>query len=100
MGFFKKKPFKQVYGAAWGFLVNKHNIDVDTLQQEMRCVEKKGTLEQGIPVTFLRVFRLKDVEKKGVSVEGWDTFDRHRDMIAFEGYITDANEAHLEPVSA
>ncbi|MEW6666141.1 MAG: hypothetical protein AB1512_13100 [Thermodesulfobacteriota bacterium] len=98
MWFFKKKPFKEIDGGAWGYLVSKFNIDVDTLSREMRCVKKRGTLAQGIPVTFLRVFRLKDLEMNGVTVEGWETFDRHRDMIAFEGYVTDDNEAHLEPV--
>jgi hypothetical protein len=95
---FKKKPFKEISGGAWGHLVNEHKMDVDTLQREMRCVEKRGTLEKGIPVTFLRVFRLKDLEEKGVTVEGWDTFDEHRDMIAFEGYVTEENKARLEPV--
>lgn len=96
MGWFKKKPFKEIYGGAWGHLVNKHEIDVDTLAREMRCVEKKGVLDSGIPVTFLRVFRLSDMSKKGVNVAGWETFDDHPDLIAFEGYLSADNEAHLE----
>jgi hypothetical protein len=100
MWFFKKKPFKEIYGAAWGHLVNQHQLDVDTLSKEMRCVETEGTLEEGQPVTFLRVFSLKDIEKNGVNVEGWETFDRHPELIAFEGYLTSANEAYLEPKEA
>jgi hypothetical protein len=97
MGLFKKKPFKEIYGGAWGHLVNKHQIDVDTLANEMRCVERKGTLDDGKPVTFLRVFRLSDVAKKRVNVAGWGTFDDHPDLIAFEGYLNESNQAHLEP---
>jgi len=100
MWFFKKKPFKEIHGAAWGHLVNEHQIDVDTLSREMRCVETEGTLEEGQSVTFLRVFRLRDIERKGVTVEGWETFDEHPELIAFEGYLTPANEAHLEPRAA
>jgi hypothetical protein len=97
MWFFKKKAFREVYGGAWGHLVNKHQIDVDTLHKEMRCVERKGSLDGGIPVTFLRVFRLSDVAQKGVSVAGWETFDDHPELIVYEGYLSAANEAHLEP---
>jgi hypothetical protein len=96
MWFFKEKSFKEVYGGAWGHLVNKHQIDVDTLHREMRCVERQGSLDGGLPVTFLRVFRLPEAEKKGVNVSGWETFDKHPDLIAFEGYLTQANEAFLE----
>lgn len=93
---FKKKPFKEIYGGAWGHLVSKHQIDVDTLANEMRCVERKGIQDGGMPVTFLRIFRLSDVAKKGVSVAGWETFDDHPDLIAFEGYLNEHNEARLE----
>jgi len=97
MWFFKKKPFKEIYGGAWGHLVNKHQIDVDTLYREMRCVEKEGSLEGGVPVTYLRVFRIADAQKKGVDISGWETFDQHPELIAFEGYLTQTNEAYLEP---
>ncbi len=96
MGLFKKKPFKEISGGAWGHLVSMHKIDVDTLSKEMRCVEKKGALDGGVPVTFLRVFRLSDVDKKGVKVTGWETFEDHPDLIAFEGYVKPDNKAYLE----
>jgi len=31
-----------------------------------------------------------------IVVEGWETFGQHPDLILFEGYLTKANEAHLE----
>jgi hypothetical protein len=94
---FKEKPFRKVYEGIWGHLVSEHQIDVDTLTRDVRCVERKGVLAGGVPVTFLRVFRLSEVEKKRVNVSGWETFDAHPDLIAFEGYLTDANEALLTP---
>jgi len=95
MGLFKKKVVKEIHDGAWGWLV-QHGIDVDTLSKEVRCVECEGTLNGTRPVTFLRVFRPKEAEEKGVEVTGWETFDQHPDLIHFEGYLTRSNEAHLE----
>lgn len=97
MGLFKKKVVKPIEGAVWGHLVSEHKIDVDTLSKEMRCVEKEGTLESGQPVTLLRVFKPKEAEEKSVAVECWETFDSHPELICFEGYLTRANQARLEP---
>jgi hypothetical protein len=96
MGFFKKKVVKQIDGGAWGHLVSVHKIDVDTLSKEMRCVEREGMLQEGRPVTFLRVFKPMEAQQKGIDVTGWETFDQHPDLILFEGYLTQANEAYLE----
>jgi hypothetical protein len=98
MGFFKreKKVIREIRDAAWGHLVSVHHVDVDTLTKEMRCVEREGVSEGGVPVTFLRVFKPKEAEQKGVVVTGWETFDEHPDLICFEGYLTRGNVAHLE----
>jgi hypothetical protein len=96
MRLFKKKVIKEIYGGAWGRLVNDHKIDVDTLSKVMRCVGREGILDGGKPVTFLRVFNLTEAQQKGIVVTGWETFDQHPDLVLFEGYITATNEAHLE----
>jgi len=96
MGLFSKKPFKQIDSGAWGHLVSVHKIDVDTLSREYRCVERKGMLDGKLPVTFMRVFTLSQVQEKGIAVTGWETFDQHPELILFEGYVTPANNAHLE----
>ena len=96
MGLFKKKVIKEIDGAAWGHLITVHKLDVDTLSKDIRCVEREGVLDEKLPVTFIRVFKIKDVEQRGVTVTGWETFDQHPDLILFEGYITTTNKAHLE----
>jgi len=96
MGIFKKKVIKQIDGGTWGHLVTVHNIDVDTLSKEMRCVEKEGIADGGKPVTLIRVFRPAEAQQKGTVVTGWETFDQNPELILFEGYLTRANEAHLE----
>jgi len=96
MGLFKKKVVKEIHDAAWGHLVSPHGIDVDTLSREIRCVEREGILDGKGPVTFMRVFKPKEAEQKGVVVTGWETFDQHPDLILFEGYLTRSNEAYLE----
>lgn len=98
MGLFnrKSKAVKEIYGGIWGHLVSAHKIDVDTLSKDARCVDKPGILDGRIPVTLIRVFRLSDVAKKGVTVTGWETFDQYPDLVLFEGYLTTKNEAHLE----
>jgi hypothetical protein len=96
MGLLGKKIIKEIRDGTWRHLVNKHNIDVDTISKELRCVEREGVLNGGEPVTFLRVFKPAEAKQRGIAVTGWDTFDEHPDLILFEGYLTRANEAHLD----
>jgi hypothetical protein len=96
MRLFKKKVVKEIDGGAWGHLVHAHKIDVDTLSREMRCVEREGALENGMPVTFLRVFKPIEAQGKGVEVTGWETLDQNPELILFEGHITKSNEAYLD----
>jgi len=96
MWLFRKKVVKEIYGGAWGHLFNDHKIDVDTLSRQIRCVDKPGVTDEGVPVVLLRVFRLSDVQQKGITVTGWETFDQHPALALFEGYLTWANVAHLE----
>lgn len=96
MGLFKKKLIQEIDGGAWGHLVSAHNIDVDTLSNEMRCVKREGVLDGGEPVTFLRVFKPSEAERKEIAITGWETFDQHPELIIFEGYLTRTNKAHLE----
>ncbi len=97
MGLFNRKPkvVKEIRDGAWGHLVSAHHIDVDTISKDVRCVEREGMLD-GKAVTFMRVFRLSEVARKGVEVTGWETFDQHPELLLFEGYLTAKNEAHLE----
>jgi hypothetical protein len=98
MGFFskKKKVVKNIDGPMWGYMVNNFKIDVDTLYKLMRVVDREGITEEKKPVTFLRIFKLNDAEKKGVEVTGWETLDQNPDLILFEGYLGQGNEVHLE----
>ena len=57
--------FRSVNSDVWRHLVSDHQMDVDTISREVRCVERKGVLDGGVPVTFLRLFRLPEVKKKG-----------------------------------
>ena len=97
MGFFRKKTVKKISDGAWGHLVSVHGIDVDTLCNTMRCVEREGVIGSNkVPVTFMRVFRLSEAAQKGVVVTGWEIFDQHPELVLFEGYLTRSNEAHLD----
>jgi hypothetical protein len=62
----------------------------------MRCVEQEGVIDGGKLVTLIRVFKPAEAQQKGIVVTGWDTFDQNPELILFEGYLTRANEAHLE----
>lgn len=100
MGFFTKRAFKEVDGPIWGHMVNRHRIDVDTLSNHIRVVEREGNLDEKTPVTFLRVFNLSQVRQKGIEINGWEILDQHPDLILFEGYLTRANEVQLERKNA
>jgi hypothetical protein len=97
MGLFNRKPkiVKEIDGGAWGHLVQDHGLNVDVLCKSIRCVDKTG-VKDGAPVDLLRVFSLRDVEKQGITIAGWETFDQHPELIMFEGYVDRANRAHLE----
>jgi hypothetical protein len=73
-----------------------HNIHVDTISKELRCVEREGILDGRIPVTFVRLFKPAEANQRGIVVTGWETFDEHPDLMLFEGHLTKTNEAHLE----
>jgi len=98
MGLFsrKKKAFKEIDGPLWGHMVSQQRIDVDTLSNLMRVVDREGTLEGKGPVTFIRVFNLNHARQKGVDIAGWETLDQNPDLILFEGYLTRTNEVQLE----
>jgi hypothetical protein len=96
MGFFKKKVVKDIGDSLWGHLFNVHKIDVDTLSKDMGYVEREGVVTGGKPGKFLRVFKLSELQHKGITVTGWETFDQHPDLILFEGYLTKTNEILLE----
>ena len=95
MGLFKPKIVKEIHDGTWGHLVTAHGLTVDTLSQNIRCVDKPG-VKNGVKVNLLRIFSLRDVEKKGITIAGWETFDQHPELIMFEGYLDGANQAHLE----
>jgi len=63
----------------------------------MRCVEKEGFLDGKKPVTFLPVFNLQEVGKRGLEIKGWETFDQYPELVFYEGYLTKTNEAFLKP---
>jgi hypothetical protein len=64
MGLLGKKIIKEIRDGTWRHLVNKHNIDVDTISKELRCVEREGVLNGGEPVTFLRVFKPAEAKQR------------------------------------
>lgn len=97
MGLFKKQVIKEIGGSPlWGYLFNSCGFDSDTLYHEIRYVERKGELNGGESVTFIRVFSLKTAQGKGVTATGWETFDEHPELILFEGYITKDYKVKLE----
>lgn len=94
-GLFKPEIVKEIRDGAWGHLVNAHGLTVDALSRHIRCVEKTG-VRDGLQVKLLRVFSLRDVEKRGITVAGWETFDQYPDLLMFEGHVDSGNRAHLE----
>jgi hypothetical protein len=96
MGLFKKKVVKDIYGGIWGHMVSDHGIDVDTLSREMRCVEREGTISNGLPVMLIRVFKPNEATEKGIAITGWETFNEHPELVLYEGYLRRDNQAFLE----
>jgi hypothetical protein len=88
MWFSKKSVIKPIPdNSCWGHLINDHKVDSATLCDYMRCVMKDGALN-GEKVTLLRVFDTRKTEQEMITVTGWETFDQHPDLLAFEGYCS------------
>jgi hypothetical protein len=94
MWLFKKKVAKEIDCGIWGHLVHEHKIDVMTLEK-MRYVDRSGTINDGLPVTSIRVFSPNVATSKGIEVTGWETFDEHPELILYEGYLNRDNVASL-----
>jgi hypothetical protein len=94
---FKGKPkiVKEIYGGAWGELCRIPGFDVDELSKNIRCVDKPG-VKDGFQIKHLRIFSLSDIEKRGITVTGWETFDQYPELIMFEGYMNALSQAFLE----
>lgn len=82
-------------GGVWEHLVSVHKQDAGNIVRQMRCVERQGVLDDGTPVIFLRVFKVEEAMRQGVAVSGWETLDRHPDLIRFEGFFTREGKAYL-----
>ena len=96
MWWFKKSVVNPIpSNACWGLLVGQHKIDVDTLTNVMRCVVKEGIVNDR-KVTFIRIFDLREIEKRKITIIGWETFDQYSELVAIEGYFTEDNDAFLE----
>ena len=92
MGFFKKKIVKEIYEGVGGYMVKEYHIDVDTLG-EMRCVDRDGTNNDGLPIKLIRIFSPGEAASKEITVNGWETFDEHPELILYEGFLTRDNKA-------
>jgi hypothetical protein len=72
-------------------------MDRGILSDDIRCVEYEGFLEGKGKVRFLRVFKLSEIKKEGITIDGWETSDQHPELILFQGYLQrNNNEANLE----
>jgi hypothetical protein len=89
---FQKKVVKEIDWGIWGHMVNDHKIDVVELDK-MRYVDRDGTINDGLPVTLIRIFMPNEVAGKGIKVTGWETFDDHPGLILYEGYLKQDNKA-------
>ena len=97
MGLFSRKRIvKEITGKAWGHLVNVHKVDVDTLSNEFRVIEREGTIEGGKSVTFLRIFKPLEALRRNIAIQGWESLDQNPDLIYFEGYRTKLGDVQLE----
>ncbi len=80
--------------ACMGHLMQVHKVDGQILRQHLRCVSKKDSIK-GVEATRMRIFDIREVEKRGITVAGWETFDQYPDLLAFEGYVA-YNKAFFE----
>ena len=73
----------------WGYMVTRCGVVVDVLQN-LRRVECERSVG-GKPATMVRIFDPKAVEREGVVINGYESLDRHHDLILYEGYYRGAD---------
>ena len=94
----KKEVMKIESSALWGYMVSKHGVVVDVLQN-LRRVESDGLVD-GEPVTVVRIFDPATTNERGVDVEDYHSLDDHPELILYEGYYRpdrgQATDIHVE----
>ena len=87
------KAILKVEGPLWGYMVTQRGVVVDVLQQ-LRRVEREGSVV-GKPATMVRIFDPVGVEKEGIVIESYESFDAHRKLILYEGYYREPGMADI-----
>ena len=94
----KKKAVKNIAGPLWAHMVTQYRVTDDVLQN-LRRVERHGLVEDK-PVIMIRMFALATADKKGVSIEGFESLDGHPELVLYAGYYRSilgvATDIHIE----
>ena len=94
----KKKAVKKIAGPLWAHMVMRYRVTDDVLQN-LRRVERHGLVEDK-PVIMIRMFDLATADKKGVSIEDFESLDDHPELVLYAGYYHSvlgvATDIHIE----
>ncbi|MFC2003555.1 hypothetical protein ACFLV4_06420 [Chloroflexota bacterium] len=93
----KKKSVQKIEGAMWGYMVSKHGVIVDVLQN-LRQVERHGVIE-GKPAIMVRIFDPAAVDEKGVAIEDYESLGDNPELVLYEGYCRETGgrlDIHIE----
>lgn len=94
----KKKAVKKIAGPLWTHMVTRYRVTDDVLQN-LRRVERHGLVDDKSVIT-IRMFDLTTADKKGVSIEDFESLDGHSELVLYAGYyrrvLGVATDIHIE----
>jgi len=94
----KKKAVKEIAGPLGAHMVMRYGVTDDMLHN-LRRVERHGLVEDK-PVIMIRMFDLGAADKKGVSIEDFESLDGHPELVLYAGYYRSvlcvATDIHID----
>ena len=82
----KNKAVKKIEGALRGYMVSRHGVTVDILQN-LRRVEREAVVgNKPIGLIMIRIFNPHTAREKDVTINNYGSLDNHSELILYEGY--------------
>lgn len=92
----KNKAVKNIEGELFGYMISRHGITLDELQN-LKRVEREVVLgNKPLGIILIRIFNPDTAKEKGVTINSYSNLDKHPELILYEGHYRDANGEALD----
>ena len=87
----KQKAVKNIEGELLGYMVSRHAVTLDELQN-LRRVEREVVLgDKPLGIIMVRIFNPNITKERDVTIDGYSSLDGHPELTLYEGHYLDVN---------